>query len=168
MELVTINNIEIRFSQDGDTIFIPVKPVCEILGLSHPTQINSIKNHPILGSVVSVKDTTGSDGKTYQMLNLPLKYFFGWLFSIDARNVKAEASEALMAYQLKVYDAIYEKFFLEPVQQKKKLILLLEKENLILTLENQRKELNAEIKAIKQQVEEIKATEPNQLQLPFN
>jgi hypothetical protein len=167
MQLVTINNIQIDFLQDGETIYIPIKPVCEILGINHATQINSIKNHPILSSVVAVKDTTGSDGKTYQMLNLPVKYFFGWLFSIDARNVKAEASEALTAYQLKVYDAIYEKFFLEPVQQKKKLILLLEKENQLLTLENQRKELNAEIKAIKQQLEEIKVTEPNQLELPL-
>ncbi len=32
----------------------------------------------ILGSVVSIIDTTGSDGKQYEMLCLPLKVVYGW------------------------------------------------------------------------------------------
>lgn len=165
MDLVKINEVEISFPKQGETILVPIKPVCEVLGIDAKSQRDSIQNHPILGSVGVQNPSTGSDGKTYEMFCLPLKYFFGWLFSIDARKVKPEASEAVIQYQEKVYDVIYEKFFLEPVQQKKKLILILEKENQLLLLENQRKELNAEIKTVKQQIEEIKITEPNQLQL---
>jgi P22_AR N-terminal domain len=168
MDLVKINDVEISFPQQGETIFVPIKPICEVLGIDHSAQVQTLKNHPILGSVMVENPTTGSDGKTYQMLNLPLKYFFGWLFSIDARKVKPEASEAVIKYQEKVYDVIYDKFFLEPVQQKKKLILLLEKENQLLMLEGERKELNAQIKIVKQQIEEIKIAEPNQLELPLN
>lgn len=167
MDLIKINQVEISFSQQGETILVPVKPICEILGIDAKSQRESIQNHPILGLVGVLSPSTGSDGKTYEMLNLPLKYFFGWLFSIDARKVKPESYEAVIEYQEKVYDAIYDKFYLEPVQQKKKLILLLEKENQLLALENDRKELNAQIKSVKQEIEEIKVAEPSQLQLSF-
>jgi hypothetical protein len=165
MDLVKINDVEISFPKQGDTVLVPVKPICEALGIDAKSQRDSIQNHPILGSVGVQNPSTGSDGKTYEMLCLPLKYVFGWLFSIDARKVKPEASEAVIKYQEIVYNVLYDKFFLEPSQQKKKLILLLEKENELLILENQRKELNAEIKVVKQQIEEIKITEPNQLAL---
>jgi P22_AR N-terminal domain len=112
------------------------------------SQRDSIQSHPIIGSVGVQNPSTGSDGKTYEMLCLPLKYVFGWLFSIDARKVKPEAAESVIKYQEIVYNVLYDKFFLEPSQQKKKLILLLEKENELLVLENQRKELNADIKVI--------------------
>ena len=156
MDVVVINDVEIACSKQGEKVLIPIKPICEVLGIHHSSQVTVLKNHPILNSVMVENTTTGSDGKSYQMLNLPLKYFFGWLFSIDARKVKPESADAVIKYQEKVYDIIYEKFFLEPVQQKKKLIMILEKENQLLTLENQRKELNAEIKMVKQQIEEIK------------
>lgn len=165
MDIVKINNIEINFSKEGETVFIPIKPICEVLGIDHSAQYQTLKNHPILGSVVVENTTTGSDGKRYQMLTLPLKYFFGWLFCIDARKVSPDASEAVIKYQEEVYNVIYDKFFLEPVQQKRKLIMLLEKENQLLALENERKELNSQIKSVKDQIEEIKITEPNQLML---
>jgi hypothetical protein len=139
-----------------------------VLGIDHSSQVSTLKNHPILGSVMVENTTTGSDGKRYQMLTLPLKYFFGWLFCIDARKVRPEATEQLIKYQEQVYNIIYDKFFLEPVQQKKKLILILEKENQLLGLENERKELNAQIKAIKDTIEVIKVSEPNQLSFDFN
>jgi hypothetical protein len=166
MEL-TINEVEINFAKDGEMIFVPIKPICEVLGIDHSSQVATLKNHPILGSVVVENTTTGSDGKRYQMLTLPLKYFFGWLFCIDARKVKPEAAEMVIKYQEQVYNIIYDKFFLEPVQQKKKLIMILEQENKLLGLENERKELNAQIKTIKEKIEEIKVTAPNQLTLPF-
>jgi hypothetical protein len=165
MDLVKINEVEISFPMQGETILVPIKPVCEVLGIDHSAQVQTLKNHPILGSTMVESTTVAADGKDRNMLCLPLKYFFGWLFSIDARKVKPEASEAVIAYQEKVYDVIYDKFFLEPVQQKKKLILILEKENQLLGLENERKELNAQIKVVKDQIEEIKITEPSQLQL---
>lgn len=165
MELVKINEVEISFPTQDDIVFVPIKPICEVLGIDAKSQRDSIQNHPILGSVGVQNPSTGSDGKTYEMLCLPLKYIFGWLFSIDARKVKPEASEAVMKYQEIVYNVLYDKFFLEPSQQKKKLILILEKENQLLTLEGERRELNAQIKVVKQQIEEIKITEPSQLEL---
>jgi hypothetical protein len=166
MEL-TINEVEINFAKDGEMIYIPIKPICEVLGIDHSVQYQVIKSHPVLGSTVVEKVTVAADGKDRKMVTLPLKYFFGWLFCIDARKVKPEAAEQVIKYQEMVYNIIYDKFFLEPVQQKKKLIMILEQENKLLALENERKELNAQIKTIKEKIEEIKVTSPNQLTLPF-
>lgn len=165
MEIIKINQVDINFPQSDETIYVPVKPICEVLGISHPSQTEAIKNHPILTSVVSMIETTGADGKQYDMLCLPIKYVFGWLFSIDARKVKPEASEAVITWQEKVYDALHEKFYLEPLLQKKKLVLILEQENRIHTLKAERKELNNTIRLEEDKLEEIKLKPVSQLSL---
>lgn len=165
MEIIKINQVEINFPQSDETIYVPVKPICEVLGIAHQVQQDVIKNHPILGSVISLRVTTGADGKQYDMLCLPIKYVFGWLFSIDARKVKPEASEGVITWQEKVYDALHEKFYLEPLLQKKKLVLILEQENRIHTLKAERKELNNTIRLEEDKLEEIKLKPVSQLSL---
>lgn len=165
MNVLVINNVEIEFPMDGETVFVPIKPICEVLGIDHSSQIQTIKTHPILGLTMGENPTVAGDDKKRKMLCLPLKYFFGWLFTIDARKVKPEAADTVIQYQERVYEAIYDKFFLEPVQQKKKLIQILEQEKQILILENQRRDITAEIKVAKQQLEDIKTADPTQLRL---
>lgn len=167
MELIRINGVEISFPKQGETIFVPIKPVCEVLGIDHSAQIQTLKNHPILASTMVENPTVAADGKERNMLALPLKYFFGWLFTIDARKVKPESAEAVIEYQEKVYTVIYEKFYLEPVMQKSKLLQILEKENEILVLKSQRKDLNSEIKEHEKALELIKASDPTQTKLDF-
>jgi hypothetical protein len=164
--LLNFNEVEVNFPTDEKgTIYVPVKPICEVLGINHDTQLNSMKSHPILGSVTALRAATGADGKEYQMVCLPLKYALAWLLGIDSRNVKPEAQEAVMKYQVLCYDTIYDKFFLEPERQKEKLILILQKENQIATLEQQRKDLSLLISQEKKNLEEFKNSDVNQLKL---
>jgi DNA primase large subunit len=104
-----INNIEIVVVENGDKK-VPVKPICEALGIAFEPQFTRLKNDPILKSVVTLSVTTGADGKQYEMVTIPFKYVFGWLFQIDSRNVKEEAREAVIRYQLECYDALYDHF----------------------------------------------------------
>lgn len=160
---IIINEVKFVCPQEDGQIFVPVKPLCEALGVAHQVQQDVIKKHPIWGSVVTLRVTTGSDEKQYEMLCIPLKYAFGWLMGIDARSVKPEAYESVVRYQEAAYDALYDRFFLEPAMQKRKLMLMLEKENAILQAELQKRELNNRIKEMKKELEEIKVTEPKQL-----
>ena len=162
---IIINDVKFQCPQEDGQIFVPVKPLCEALGIAHQVQQDVIKKHPIWGSVITLRVTTGSDGKQYEMLCVPLKYAFGWLMGIDARSVKPEAYDSVIRYQEAAYEALYDRFFLEPAQQKRKLFLMLEKENAILQMELERKQLNERIKEAKAELTEIKATEPSQLQL---
>ena len=45
------------------------------------------------------------------MLCLPVRYIFGWLFTINPANVKPEAQEAVRVYRRSCYDALYQHFF---------------------------------------------------------
>lgn len=116
-----VNQVDIQIISNGEKR-VAVKPICEALNIDSKTQIDRLKVDPILSSVVGFSPSTGSDGKQYEMVTIPLKYVFGWLFRIDSRNVKEEAREAVRAYQLQCYDALYSYFtrhdeFLEYRQQ---------------------------------------------------
>ncbi len=118
-----VNGTEIVVVDNGDKK-VPVKPICDALGVDYPTQFTRLKSDPILGSVIGLNPTTGADGKQYEMVTIPFRYVFGWLFRIDSRNVKEEARETVLKYQLQCYDALYNHFtrFAEYVEYQKGLI----------------------------------------------
>ena len=41
---------------------------------------------------------------------LPMKFVFGWLFTIDTSRVNEEARESVITYKLKCYDVLYNYF----------------------------------------------------------
>lgn len=102
---------------------VPIKPICEALDLAPNGQIEAIKSDPILRSVGKLSLSTGKDGKQYEMYCLPLKFIFGWLLKIDSRNVKEEAREALIRYQLECYEVLYDYFtsYMDFVTEKERL-----------------------------------------------
>lgn len=113
METITsiakINNVQIVMLNDQEN-HIPIKPICEALGIAFQPQILKVQNDEILGSVVTLKVTTGSDGKQYEMTCIPLMFVFGWLFTINPKNVKPEAQEAVTRYKLECYKALFNHF----------------------------------------------------------
>lgn len=120
--IARVNEVTIQVISDNGSKLVPIKPICEALGIDYPTQFNKLKEDDFLSSVIGLSPTTGSDGKTYEMVCIPLKYVFGWLFTINPRNVKEEARESVAKYRAKCYDVLYEYFaaqseFLEFKQQ---------------------------------------------------
>ncbi len=109
--VATINNQNILVFEENDTKYVAVKPISEALGMNYSTQVEKIKSHPILGSVISLRGSTGVDEKQYEMLTLPLKYVFGWLFTINPNNVKEESRSDLIKYQKECYNTLYREFY---------------------------------------------------------
>jgi hypothetical protein len=129
----TINNqgIVIVIDEDGEK-FVPVKPICEALGVNYTSQLEKMENDEILHSIIPLKGTVGADGKSRQMKCIPLKYVFGWIFSISPKNVKEEAKQNLILYKVICYDALYNYFtehstFIE--QKERKLNEFVDKES---------------------------------------
>ena len=104
-----INNVEIVVIENGEKR-LAVRPICDALGVAYQSQIERLKNDPLIGSTVTLSMTVGADGKEREMVTIPFKYVFGWLFMIDSRNVKPEAAEAVLRYQKECYDALYDHF----------------------------------------------------------
>lgn len=108
--IANVNNVELQLIVDGKKKFVPIKPLCDALGISVSRQIKKIKEDEILGSVMALRATTGSDGKTYEMSCLPLEFVFGWLFTINPNNVSPEAKQSVINYKLECYNALFNYF----------------------------------------------------------
>lgn len=108
--IATINNQQIVVIENGEKR-VAVKPICQALGVNYTTQVKRLENDPILGSTtIPLRGMVGADGKDREMITIPFKFVFGWLFRIDSRNVKDSARDTVLKYQLECYMALYAHF----------------------------------------------------------
>lgn len=122
--LSVINQVKIvQLSND----LVPIKPICEALGIDESSQRKKIYEDDFFSSVAVLSTATGADKKEYEMLCLPLPYIFSWLATINPKNVKEEAKEAVKLYRLKCSEVIYEAMFLQNKFLKEKQELIEEK-----------------------------------------
>jgi len=94
---------------DRKHVFIPVRPICDYLGLSWAGQRQRIHRDEILEEVSS-ECVIHSQGQRRTMLCLPLDYLNGWLFGISASRVKPEVKENLLRYQRECYRVLADAF----------------------------------------------------------
>lgn len=104
-----VNQVDITIIQNGEKR-VAVRPICDALGIAFKPQYLRLKDDPILSSTVTTMVTVGADGKKREMLTIPLRFVFGWIFRIDSRNVAEIAREAVERYQLECYNALYNYF----------------------------------------------------------
>lgn len=105
-----INGVDIvTVDKDGD-IYVPIKPICDALGIDHSSQVKHIKRNYILASTMVTLTTVAADEKEREILCLPVEFIYGWLFTIDAGQVAEARRESVAAYQLECHKALYEHF----------------------------------------------------------
>lgn len=103
-------------SEGRQEIYVPIRPVCDYLGIDWSAQYRRIRRETILAeSVQGVAITTtpsadGRGGGRQEMFCLPLKFLPGWLFGISASRVKPELQEKILRYQRESYDVLWEAF----------------------------------------------------------
>jgi hypothetical protein len=105
--IAQINGKPIRVIKEGNREYVAIKPICEILGINYTTQIERLKEDPILNSLIPLKGTIGADNKKREMSCIPFKYVFGWLFKINPSNVHEKAKDNLIKYQKECYEILY-------------------------------------------------------------
>lgn len=98
---------------EAGTVFVPIRPMCDQLGLSWSGQRERINRDPVLAEVfagVRVTRTPGSGGGAQVMQCLPLDYLNGWLFGINASRVKEGIRDSLIRYQRECYQVLARAF----------------------------------------------------------
>ena len=101
---------------EQEQIYVPVRPICDYLGLDWSAQYRRINRDPVLSDViqgVAITTTPSSDGRgggLQEMSCLPLKFLPGWLFGVSANRVKSEMREKIIRYQRESYDVLWEAF----------------------------------------------------------
>lgn len=119
--LVPVEQKRVLFYEDEVTavrledgrVFVPVRPLCDLLGVAWTGQNDRINRDPVLSQIASnvrVTRTEPNRVRQISMLCLPLEFLNGWLFGIQARRVKPEVRERLVRYQLECYRVLYEAF----------------------------------------------------------
>lgn len=86
---------------------VGMKALCEQMGLQWEAQLKRINRDNHLKATMSIMDIVATDGKTREMVCLPLDMINGWLFGIDAGRVKPEIRERVLAYQRECYVVLY-------------------------------------------------------------
>ena len=96
-----------------EVIYIPVRPVCDFLGVAWSAQRLRIQRDPVLSKKlegVIVMITPKGQPQRQEMLCLPLRYLNGWLFGISSARVKEEIRERLIRYQEECYQVLADAF----------------------------------------------------------
>lgn len=127
--------------------YVSIRSVCDAIGVDYSRQLKKIKEDEILNSVISFTVANGTDGKEYKMRVIPLRYVFGWLFTINPNNVKPEIKQSVIDYRMECYNALFDTFT-------KRDTILKEKTNYQLEIEKLEEELHQDSRYIK--IQELK------------
>lgn len=95
---------------DEKVIYVPVRPICDFLGVSPTGQRDRIFRDPVLSEVVTNIRVTRSQDQARSVMALPLDYISGWLFGINANRVKTEVRDRLIRYQRECHKVLANAF----------------------------------------------------------
>ena len=94
-------------------IYVPVRPICENLGLSWGSQRNRIYRDEVLHEElrgVFIMNTPGTGGGTQETLCLPIEMIPGFLFGITASKVRPELQDKILRYRRECYRRLWDAF----------------------------------------------------------
>ena len=91
-------------------VFVPVRPICEFLGVAWSPQLRRINRDPVLSAEVKGVTVTVTPGGKQEMICLPLDYVSGFLFGINASRVDEAVRDRLIRYQRECFKVLAEAF----------------------------------------------------------
>ena len=95
-------------ANDG-AVYVPIRPICENLGVTLAGQRERINRDPVLSEMMTSVSVTLTQ-QAREMLCLPLNYIPGWLFGISADRVKPELRDKIIRYQKECFNVLAEAF----------------------------------------------------------
>ncbi|MBX3058376.1 MAG: ORF6C domain-containing protein [Anaerolineae bacterium] len=119
-DLVPVEQKTVLFYDDEITavrlrdgrIVVPLRPICESLGLAWSSQLQRVRRDPVLEdelvSVFVINTESQRGGREVQCL--PLDMLHGFLFGVSANRVKPELHERVLRYQRECYRVLHEAF----------------------------------------------------------
>ncbi len=104
--------IAVAVEVDGkQQVYVPVRPICDYLGLAFAAQRRRILRDPVLTDSVQYVTITATKGEKRgnpNRLCIPLDYVSGFLFGVSVQRVKPELQERLIRYQKECYKVLDE------------------------------------------------------------
>lgn len=111
VENIVFDGDTIQAVKENEKVWVPLKPICTAMGIDWSGQKKLIERDEVLSSVMVMMTTTGSDGKSYEMVCLPLDYLNGWLFKLTpSLFTSKEVREKVIRYQRECFRVLAEHF----------------------------------------------------------
>lgn len=117
-KICRINGIEIVAVEKDGTVYVPIKPICEAIGIDDKAQRDKIQTDEFFSSTGGIIPSVGADGKSREMFCLQLKDTYGWLATINPGKVAPEARDTVRKYRRECYDILYDHFERQTKRQK--------------------------------------------------
>lgn len=105
-----INGVDIVTVERDGEIFVPIKPICEAIGIDVDAQRNKLNSDQFFNSTTAIIAAVAADEKAREMYCIRLRDVYGWLATINPGKVAPTAREAVAVYRRECYDALYEHF----------------------------------------------------------
>lgn len=99
-------------------VFIPIRPICEYLGLAWNGQFERLKRDPVLSEAIRSVRVTRTERGEREVLALPVDYLNGWLFGVNPTRVKPELRDKVIRYQRECYRALARAFQMDSLAAK--------------------------------------------------
>lgn len=94
----------------NDEVYVPLKPIVDYLGLDWGGQHQRFLRDDLLVRRSALVQVSAADGRTREMLCLPLDLVPGWLFGISPRRVRPELAQKLERYREECFRVLWHAF----------------------------------------------------------
>jgi hypothetical protein len=97
-------------------VYVPIRPICDYLGLAWTGQLQRIKRDEVLNESLEFVRVTRTNSATTSSRGdpdvqcLPLRLLPGWLFGISADRVKPTVRERIIRYRRECYQILWNAF----------------------------------------------------------
>lgn len=93
-------------------IYVPLRPLCDYLGLNWSGQLQRIRRDEILGEALRFVciTHTNSNGGDPEVICLPLDFLPGWLFGITTSRVRPELQPKIAQYRRECFRVLWRAF----------------------------------------------------------
>ena len=98
-------------------VYVPLRPICEYLGVAWRSQNMRIQRDPVLSDIVRSGIVTIPELGKRTMICMPLEYLNGFLFGINASRVKEDIRVKLIQYQRECYQVLSDAFLNQPAPE---------------------------------------------------
>lgn len=151
-----VNGIDIVTVEENGNIYVPIKPICQAIGVAFASQFSKLKEDEFLAPTVTIIVTVAADEKDREMFCLPLRYIYGWLATINPGKVSPEAKENVIRYRRECYDLLYEHFTNSLKRQQERNDREIELLNSMNAALERKKEIDGEIRQLKSSLDSLR------------
>lgn len=108
LQTVDFNGQSLFTFEEKGNRYTAMKPICENIGLDWNGQFQRIKRDGVLSATMCVINIVAQDGKSRDMVCLPIQYLNGWLFGVDEKRVNPSIKDRLIEYKKECYQVLYD------------------------------------------------------------